>query len=105
MKVRELMVRDVATCTPEMSLAEAASAMDRSDCGALPVVSERKVVGMITDRDILMCLAVGSRPASEICVGEVLSGRVRTVQAEDDCALALELMAENQIRRLPVVDG
>lgn len=105
MKVHELMVRDVETCTPEMNLAEAAWTMGQSGCGALPVVSERKVISMITDRDLLMCLASESRSACEIHVGEIPNRGLRTVRADDDCAHALEVMAENQIRRLPVVDG
>jgi CBS domain-containing protein len=105
MKVHELMVRKVATCGPETTFAEAAWTMRETDCGALPVVADGKVVGIITDRDLSMRLAAQSRAAREIRVGEALNGRLLTVRPEDDCATALELMAENQIRRLPVVDS
>src|SRR5438046_771357 len=105
MKVQDLMVRKVVTCSPETDLAEAAWTMWEGDCGALPVVSEQKVVGIITDRDISMTLAGQSRPAREVRVREVLSGRLQQVRPEDDCATALELMEEHQVRRLPVVDS
>jgi predicted transcriptional regulator len=98
------MVRDVAICGPETDLAEAARTMRENDCGALPVVANRKVVGIITDRDLSMFLAADSRPAREIRVREMVKGPVQMVQVDDDCTRALELMAVNQIRRLPVID-
>jgi CBS-domain-containing membrane protein len=74
----------------------------------LPVVDrEGRLVGMITDRDICMCMALATRArlASKITVGEVMSGHVPTCGQEDSLRRALEIMREEQLRRLPVVDS
>jgi CBS domain-containing protein len=105
MRVQELMVRDVAVCSPETDLARAARIMWERDCGALPVVVDQKVVGIITDRDIAMSVATKERPAREIQVREVVNGPAFAVHPNDDIARALELMAEKQVRRVPVVDA
>ena len=77
----------------------------RADCGALPVIDEdRDLVGIITDRDICIALGTRDRPASEVVVDEVMSSRVHTCRAEDDVSVALGLMKEHRVRRLPVLD-
>ena len=106
MKVQDIMTANVETCGPESDLAAAATIMWERDCGSVPVVDgERKVVGMITDRDICMALCTRNKLASEIKVGEVISGRVYACAADDDIKDALETMQSAQLRRLPVVDA
>ena len=105
MRVRELMVRDVATCGPDTDFAQASRIMLEMDCGALPVVIDRRVLGIVTDRDIAMRLASDARSAREVRVAEVLKGPLHAIHPDDDCARALEIMAVNQLRRLPVVDS
>jgi len=95
----------VISCRPETSLAEAADLLWSRDCGVLPVVdAANKVVGIITDRDI--CVAVGSRnrPPADILVKHVASAEVLTCKGKDDIHFALDIMRDNQIRRLPVVN-
>jgi CBS domain-containing protein len=105
MKVRDIMTGQVGSCGPETNLAEAARIMWDKDCGAAPVLDgEGKVVGIITDRDICMALTTRNRPASEVSVGEVISGAVKTCAAEDAVGAALKKMRDEQLRRLPVVD-
>lgn len=104
MKVKELMTAGAQACSPSTSLAGAAATMWSSDCGVIPVLDEkRKVVGIISDRDI--CIAAGTRvrPTSELLVGDVMSTKVRCCSPEDDVRVALKSMAEEQVRRLPVV--
>ncbi|HUQ33225.1 MAG TPA: CBS domain-containing protein [Pyrinomonadaceae bacterium] len=105
MKVQDIMTTDVETCGPDSDLAAAAVIMWRRDCGSVPVVEEaRRVVGMITDRDICMAVATRNKLASAIKVSEVISGRVYACAPEDSVRDALETMQSAQLRRLPVVD-
>ena len=105
MKVQDIMTADVETCGAESDLGAAATIMWRRDCGSVPVVDgEGKVVGMITDRDICMAVATRNKLASEIKVGEVISGRVYACAPDDRIEDALETMQSAQLRRLPVVD-
>jgi CBS domain-containing protein len=106
MEVRELMTSEAASCTSETSLATAAGLMWEHDCGVLPVVDDvRKVVGVITDRDICMASAMRGRPASEISVSEVISGEVYACKPETDVREALKTMRLEKVRRLPVIDA
>ncbi|MBC7909329.1 MAG: CBS domain-containing protein [Pyrinomonadaceae bacterium] len=105
MKVQEIMTREVGYCGPKASLADVAKLMWDKDCGAIPVVdAERKVIGMLTDRDICMAVATRNRLASEMQVGEVLSGTVvRACAPSDDAEAALDIMRQSRLRRLPVI--
>lgn len=105
MNVKALMISPVQSCSPSTNLAEAASMMWDSDCGALPVLDhDGKVIGMITDRDICMAAATKGRRASDITVWETITGKVHTCRPEDDAKDALHLMGRERVRRLPVVD-
>jgi CBS domain-containing protein len=105
MKVQDIMTSEVETCSPESDLGAAATIMWRRDCGSVPVVdAEGRVVGMITDRDICMAAATRNKLASEIKVGEVISGRVYACSPDDRIGDAMETMQSAQLRRLPVVD-
>ncbi|HYH86536.1 MAG TPA: CBS domain-containing protein [Pyrinomonadaceae bacterium] len=106
MLVESLMTPDPESCRPEASLADAASIMWRRDCGVVPVTEgDGVVVGIITDRDICMALALGGRLAAEVSVGEAMSRDVQTCTPVDDVREALELMRARQLRRLPVVNS
>lgn len=105
MKVRELCSRSVRTCTPETNLADAGWSMWDVDCGILPVVDEeKKLLGVITDRDICMSVATKYRPAAEITAKEVCTGKVYSCTLDDGVDRAMEIMRRESIRRLPVVD-
>ena len=104
MKVKDVMTGGAKACMPETSLAEAAALMWDNDCGALPVLDGgRKVVGMITDRDICFGATTKNRAPSEISVGEVMAGKVFACGPEDDIREALGTMRRERVRRLPVV--
>ena len=105
MKVKEVMTPNPTAIWLTESLADAAKLMWENDCGVLPVIKDgRKVVGMITDRDICMATAIKDSNPSAISLEEVMSPRVHSTNPEDDIAQALELMEAYKIRRLPVVD-
>ncbi|HLF55300.1 MAG TPA: CBS domain-containing protein [Thermoanaerobaculia bacterium] len=105
MKVEEVMSRELRACAPEDDLGRAAIEMWRGDCGMLPVVWAGRVVGVVTDRDICMGLALKGCAPAERRVREVMSGEVYSCVPEDDLGDALELMASRRVRRLPVLEG
>src|SRR5579871_3344674 len=104
MKVCDVMTKFVVCCKPESNLGEAVELLWRHNCGILPVINdERKLVGVITDRDICIALGTRNRLAGEIKVGEVASQNVFTCLADDEIHSAMSTMAEYHVRRLPVV--
>jgi CBS domain-containing protein len=103
MKVSECMTRDVRIVDPAETLQDAARAMADIDAGFLPVGENDKLVGIITDRDIAI-RAVGTGRAPDAKIRDVMSQEVRYCYADEDADDILYNMAEQQIRRLPVVD-
>jgi predicted transcriptional regulator len=104
MKVRELMTSKPATVELNSTCGAAATLMKQEDCGSLPVVDNGRLVGIITDRDIVIrCVAAGKDPKT-LRVAEVMSADPITVKPDDDVARAEKVMAERQIRRVPVVE-
>ena len=105
MKVKTIMTKDVAFCHPSDDLIKAVEIMWRKDCGVVPVIDEnRKVIKMITDRDVAICLASQNRRASEIKISELAKGKIVACPADDDVETALKKMKRKQIKRLPVVN-
>ena len=103
MKVSDAMTAQVATAGPTDSVQKVAGIMASIETGAVPIIEDDKVVGLITDRDIvLQVVAKGgtlSTPASE-----VMSGDVQTCKEDDNLADAAAQMASHQIRRLIVAN-
>lgn len=106
MKIKDIMTSDVETVAPGASLQEAATKMRGSDCGSVPVADGGKVVGIITDRDIVVrAVAQGGSDFFAKKVSDVMSTDVACVREEDDVSAAEELMERRQIRRVCVVDA
>jgi CBS domain-containing protein len=103
-KVKEIMTQEPRTCSPETNLAAAAALMLDGDCGILPVVTDGKLVGVVTDRDMYIALATRDKRASEIPVNDVVQTPVHTCGPDDDAQTALETMKQHCVRRL-VVEG
>ena len=105
MKVKDVMAPNAQAIWITDSLAAAAKSMWENDCGILPVIkNDKKVVGVITDRDICMATAIRERNASAISVEEVITGKLFSITADADIRQALEMMQEQKVRRLPVLD-
>jgi CBS domain-containing protein len=106
MTVKELQTSNVKTVSPDTDLAVVAKLMWEGDCGAVPVVTDdRKVIGMITDRDICIAAATRAKPPAEIRAGEVITNHgVHAVKPDDDVRVAMRTMRKHKVRRLPVVD-
>lgn len=106
MKVHEIMSRDPICCRPTDRLADVAWKMYEGDCGVLPVLGETgEAVGMITDRDVAIATMTKNKPPSEILVAEVVNGRVHACGPDDKLETALETMATERVRRLPVLEA
>ncbi|MBC7500859.1 MAG: CBS domain-containing protein [Herminiimonas sp.] len=103
MQVTEVMTRDVLIVNPDQSIGEAAKLMADNDCGSLPVGENDRLVGMITDRDIVVRgLAKGKDGTAK--VRDVMSEEVKYCYEEDDVDEVARNMGELQVRRLPVIN-
>jgi len=104
MRCREIMTKTVRTAARDMSLSEAAALMRDGDMGAVPVVDDGKLVGIVTDRDIVVrAVAEGKDAATH--VGDVMTTELFTVTPDDFVFEAIRLMGDKQIRRVPVIDN
>lgn len=103
-RARDVMTRDVVTCSVTDNLQRAAQLMWESDCGALPILEEHgALVGMLTDRDICMAAYTRGQALSDIPVTSAMSSTVHSCRASDTLRSVLDAMATHQIRRLPVL--
>lgn len=99
---REIMTRNVKTASCEMSLHEIAVLMRDGDMGALPIVENGKLVGIVTDRDIVVrAIADGKDLNTEI--GDVMTTEIFSAKEDDFVFEAIRLMGDKQIRRIPVI--
>jgi CBS domain-containing protein len=103
--VADVMTRDVRTMTPGDSVVDAARCMDELNVGVIPVCEGDKLVGMVTDRDIVVRGVAQKGEVQSMKLADVMSAHVRCAHEDDDVDQVLSEMAEAQIRRLPVVDG
>lgn len=105
MKASELMTAQPVSCSPGDSIQDAAKLMDAYDVGSLPVVEggdNTRLTGIVTDRDITVrAVAIGRFDAR---VADVMTGNPSTVGKDDDVDTVARIMAEEQVRRIPVVD-
>ena len=102
---RELMTPDPTCVKEDQTLAEAARMMRDLDVGALPICgTDDRLKGMLTDRDIVVkCIAAGGDPTTATA-GSLAEGKPLTIGADVDIREALEVMQDQQVRRMPVID-
>jgi len=103
--VAEVMTREPVSVGPEQSLAEAARAMREADAGDVLVVEENRLVGILTDRDIVIRAVAEDRDPTTATVREVCSGDLEAVTPDTLIDDAAELMRLRAVRRLPVIEG
>lgn len=103
-RVSEVMTPDVQVISPTSSLQEAAQLMDRANVGSLPVCSDGKLVGMITDRDITVRAIANGMSPKRTKVADVMTEHTRWCHANQSTQEVLQQMSGTQIRRLPVLD-
>jgi CBS domain-containing protein len=102
--VRDVMVEEVVTIEPSASLTDAARAMEDANVGMLPVVDGGKVLGVITDRDIVVRAVAREADPASTAVGDCLSIHAIVAHPDWSTERAMETMAQAQVGRLPVLD-
>lgn len=107
-KCSEVMTREPVSCEPADSIKRVAEVMKREDVGAVPVVdskSSRRIVGIVTDRDIVVRVIADGRSIESATARDAMSSNAATCREDQDVSVALSLMAERKVRRMPVVDA
>ena len=106
-KCSEVMTREPVCCEPADPVSRVADKMRQHDVGSLPVVdshSSKRLVGIVTDRDLVTKVVANHRNVESATVGDAMTPNPASVRENDDVERAMSLMAERQVRRMPVVD-
>ena len=104
----DVMTKDPTCCMASDTIDKAAQIMKNEDVGSVPVVesaSSKKLLGILTDRDIVMQVVAGKKDCANVKVEEVMTRNPVTCKPEDDVQNAMDRMSQHQVRRIPVVDG
>ncbi|WP_447980484.1 CBS domain-containing protein [Candidatus Nitrospira bockiana] len=107
MKVREVMTTSPTCCVPTDTASKAARIMKDLDTGIVPIIEDeqnRKLIGVVTDRDLCLEVVAGARDPLTVQVRECMTSALVCCTPEDDVQKAVDLMRDNQVRRIPVVD-
>ena len=101
-RCREIMTGDVRTASPEMTLQAVAALMRDGDMGAMPIIENGKLVGIVTDRDIVV-RAIAEGKNADAAIGDVMTTEIFSIKPDDFAFEAIRLMGDRQVRRVPVV--
>lgn len=104
MQVREIMTSPAKVVDPDTSVHDLAEKMRNEDLGAIPICDGERLLGMVTDRDIVTRAIAMDKKLSDCSARDVMSEKIACVREEDDVDQAEQLMTEHQVRRLPVVN-
>ena len=107
LRCRDIMTKKQTAAIREMTLREVARLMRDGDFGVLPVVEKdtNRLVGILTDRDVVVRAVADGKNVTETTVGEVMSGELFTAKHDDFAFEAVRTMGERQVRRIPIVDS
>ena len=103
-QIRDVMTESPTTCKPTATVVDVAKLMAREDVGPIPVVDGDRLVGIVTDRDLVLRVIADGRDPQQTSVGDVISKDVVTVSPDDDLEQVLKVMSAKQVRRVPVVE-
>ena len=104
MAIRDIMTPHPVYCSPATNVEKVARMMAERDCGEIPVCQDGRVVGVVTDRDIVVRTIAKGKDPTGMQVVNIMTPEVYTIRAGDNVNRAIELMEAHQVRRLPVVD-
>ena len=104
MRISEIMTRDPELIDPNSSIRDAAKRMKSEDIGALPIGENDRLIGMVTDRDIAIRAVADERDPSSTTVRDVMSEKIYYCFDDDDIEDAARCMADNRVRRLPILN-
>src|SRR3989440_7152977 len=102
--IRKVMTSNPSTIEPDKNVVEAARIMKQEDAGVVPVTENGRLTGMVTDRDIAIRVVAEGKDPKSTTVREVASSDLVTIDPQQDLDEAVRLMAQHQVRRLPVVE-
>lgn len=105
MKVKEIMTKNIAYLNPMSTVVEAAQLMQKHNVGAIPVCDQSGVIGLVTDRDIVVRNIAHGKSPNDTPVKDVMTSQVTTISPETDVDDATKIMSQSQVRRLPVVEN
>ena len=105
MKVRDVMTSSVEWVTPETTVAEVAQLMKKDDVGSIPICQDNSLIGIITDRDIVLKVVAAGGNTNNVSCKDIMSTDIISVTADQDVHEAANLMSRYQIRRLPVLEN
>ena len=104
MAIRDLMTSNPATLEPSSTVADAAKVMASEDVGPVPIVEGERLVGMVTDRDLVVRVIAEGRDPNSTTLGEIASSDLVTIQPDTELEEATRLMSQHQVRRLLVTE-
>ena len=102
---REVMTKDPASCSTSEPVTKVASLMKQQDVGSVPVVDSDRLVGIVTDRDIVLKVVAAGKSSDQTPVRDAMTPNPVSCREDDDVEHALKLMKERQVRRMPIVDA
>jgi CBS domain-containing protein len=103
--VSTLMTRDVRCLTPDDSVVLAAQTMAALDVGVIPICDGERLIGIVTDRDIVLRGVAAERPLAQTPLRDIMSAQVRCAHIDDPVEQVLDAMTQAKVRRMPVVDA
>ena len=106
-KCNEVMTKDPICCLPNDMVSKVAQLMKSKDIGPVPIIENvqtKKLVGIVTDRDLVLKVVAAGRDPKSTKAEDVMTRKVVTCHAADDLEKAMDAMSEHQLRRIPVVD-
>lgn len=105
MKAKDCMCNGVVWLNPDSSVSECARLMGEQHVGSIPVCDQNQnVVGLVTDRDILLRAVAANKDVNNTKLSEIMTTKVCCCEANNDIEQVTKLMAENQVRRIPIID-
>lgn len=105
MKVRDIMTKNVACIDPSATVVEAAQLMQKHNVGSIPVMDKNNIVGIVTDRDIVVRNVAHNKNPQNTPVSDVMTTHVTSVSPDMDVSQLSDMMARQQIRRIPVMEN
>lgn len=103
MLVEEIMSRNVVTVEQNASVSDAAAVMSNLQIGCVVVRSKERIVGILTERDVLASIVIPGRDARDVKVKDIMSSPVKTISPGSSVEEVADIMSASRIRRLPVV--
>jgi CBS domain-containing protein len=107
-KCNEVMTKSPVCCLQNDTVSKVAELMRSKDIGGVPIIENeqtKKLIGIVTDRDLALKIVAGGRDPKSMKAEEVMTRKVVTCRAEDDLQKALDAMSQHRLRRIPVVDN